>query len=146
MMAQPAMTRSEIDALLEQHRAAFDSRDAERLAAGHAENGTFTSPAAGKVTGRTQIQAVYEYWFKAFPDLEFTWDEPLVDGDRLALFWHFKGTLSGPFFGEIKLGTRVEFLGAGEYLVSPEGIVQARHVFDFTGALVNAGVLKVKPN
>jgi hypothetical protein len=29
--------------------------------------------------------------------------------------------------------------------VSPEGIVTARHVFDFTGALVSAGVLKVKP-
>jgi hypothetical protein len=29
--------------------------------------------------------------------------------------------------------------------MSPEGIVMADHVFDFTGALVTAGVLRVKP-
>jgi predicted ester cyclase len=68
-----------------------------------------------------------------------------VDGERVALFWQFGGTASGEFFGEVKPGTRVQFAGAAEYRVSPAGIVSARHLFDFTGALVTAGVLKVKP-
>jgi predicted ester cyclase len=139
------MTRLEIDALLEQHRAAFERRDDAALAAGHVESGTFHSPAAGLVEGRHAIRGVYEYWLRSFPDLEFTWGPPIVDGDRLALFWHFRGTAAGEFFGDVKPGTRVEFDGAGDYLLSPEGIVSVRHVFDFTGALVNAGVLKVKP-
>jgi len=140
------MTRADIVAMIERHRQAFASRDAQLLAAGHAPNGTFESQAAGVVRGRAAIQGVYEYWLKAFPDLGFTWREPIIDGDRISLFWHFTGTLAGgDFFGPGQLGAHVEFSGAGEYLLSPDGIVSARHVFDFTGALVSAGVLKVKP-
>ncbi len=77
--------------------------------------------------------------------MDFTWSAPIVEGTRVALFWHFAGTVSGQFFGDVHPGTRVQFDGAAEYVVSPEGIVSARHLFDFTGALVLAGVLKVKP-
>jgi predicted ester cyclase len=139
------MTRAEIDALLARHRAAFESRDAGRLAETHARDGTFTSPAVGTVTGRERIAEVYAYWIAAFPDIEFTWDDPLVDGRRVGLFWHFRGTLAGKFYGDVRPGTRVAFPGAALYLANPEGIESATHVFDFTGALVNAGSLKVKP-
>ena len=139
------MTRSGIDALLARHRAAFDSRDASRLAADHAINGTFTSPAAGTVTGRARIAEVYTYWLNAFPDLEFTWEAPLVDGTRVAVFWHFRGTAAGKFFGDVKPGTRIQFPGAGLYVLADDAIQTVTHVFDFTGALVNAGALKVKP-
>jgi predicted ester cyclase len=127
------MTRPEIDALLARHLQSFASRSAAALASDHVEHGTFYSPAAGTVTGRAEIQKVYEYWLSAFPDMTFTWGPPIVDGRRVALHWHFAGTLGGQFFGELHLGTRVEFDGAAEYVVSPEGIVSARHLFDFTG-------------
>lgn len=139
------MTRAEIDALLDRHRESFASRNPDRLAGDHLEHGTFSSPAAGNVTGRERIREVYQYWLEAFPDMEFTWDPPIVEGTRAALFWRFRGTLSGKYFGEARAGARIEFPGAAEYVLSPEGIVSARHVFDFTGTLVNAGVLKVKP-
>jgi hypothetical protein len=140
------MTRPEIDALLSRHRAAFEQRDAAALAATHTEDGTFESPAAGLVRGRKAIADVYAYWIASFPDMEFTWDDPIVEGDRFALFWQFRGTAAGKYFGEVTPGARVQFPGAGDYRVSPDGIVGVRHVFDFTGSLVNAGVLKVKPS
>ncbi len=115
------MNRSDVDALLDRHQQSFRSRSAETLAGDHTEHGTFSSPATGTVTGRAEVQRVYEYWLAAFPDMDFTWSAPIVEG------------------------TRVQFDGAAEYVVSPEGIVSARHQFDFTGALVLAGVLKVKP-
>jgi predicted ester cyclase len=139
------MTRTEIDAFLIHHQQSFASRSAGTIAADHTPNATFHSPAAGTVTGRAEIQKVYEYWLEAFPDMEFTWGPPIVEGDRVALFWHFGGTVAGQFFGEVRPGTRVQFDGAAQYVLSTEGIVSARHVFDFTGALVTAGVLKVKP-
>lgn len=139
------MTRSEIDALLARHQQSFVRRSAAAITADHAADGTFYSPAAGNVTGRAEIQKVYEYWLSAFPDMGFTWGPPIVEGHRVALFWRFTGTIAGQFFGDVKPGTRVEFPGAAEYVVSPEGIVSARHLFDFTGALVTAGVLKVRP-
>ena len=78
-------------------------------------------------------------------DVRGTAREPLIEGNRVAFFWHFRGTLTGEFFGALERGKRVEFSGAAEYLLSPDGIVSARHVFDFTGSLVSAGVLRVKP-
>lgn len=140
------MTRAKILELMDRHQAAFNSRNAATLASNHTEDGTFESQAAGLVRGRAGIEGVYAYWLKAFPDLSFTWREPLIDGDRVALFWHFRGTLAGEFFGHAQTGARVEFLGAGEYLASPAGIVSVKHIFDFTGALIAAGVLKVKPS
>ena len=139
------MSRAEIAAFLERHRESFASRDAARIAADHAEEGTFESPAAGQVRGRDAIVDVYGYWLKAFPDMEFTWRDPLIDGNRVGLFWQFRGTLAGNYFGHVKPGTLVQFPGAAEYEMSPGGILSARHVFDFTGSLVAAGVLKVKP-
>lgn len=140
------MTRAEIDVFLERHQRSFASRNAATLAADHTPLGSFESPAAGIVRGRAAIEEVYLYWLRAFPDLEFSWREPVIDADRVALFWHFRGTLAGEFFGQVHTGTKVEFTGAAEYNLSPEGIVRARHIFDFTGSLVSAGVLKVKPN
>jgi predicted ester cyclase len=140
------MTRTEVEALLERHAHAFASRDPGRIAADHDEHGTFESPAAAVVSGREAIAGVYRYWVHAFPDMEFTWRTPIIDDTRVALFWHFRGTLHGDFFGHVKRGARVEFPGAAEYHVSPEGIVSAKHLFDFTGSLIAAGVLKVKPD
>lgn len=139
------MTRSEIDDLLARHQQSFASRSAATLTADHTASGTFYSPAAGTVTGHAEIRKMYDYWLAAFPDMDFTWGPPIVEDDRVALFWHFGGTVGGQFFGDVKPGTRVQFDGAAAYVVSPEGIVSARHIFDFTGALVTAGVLKVRP-
>lgn len=139
------MTRSDIAAFLERHHRSYASRSPLTLAADHVEDGTFESQAAGLVRGREAIEGVYAYWLNAFPDLGFTWREPIIEGDRVALFWQFRGTLTGDFFGHARPGTHVQFDGAAEYLVSPAGIVAAKHVFDFSGALIAAGVMKVKP-
>ena len=138
------MLRSDVEALIHRHAESFASRDSFRLAGDHIEDGTFYSPAAGLVRGRPEIRKVYEYWLTAFPDLAFSWKTPLIDGNHAALFWHFGGTIEGKFFGEVKPGTRVEFDGAAEMIFSPDGIVSAHHLFDFTGALVAAGVFKIK--
>lgn len=139
------MTRSEVEAFLARHKQSFASRSATVLAADHAEHGTLQTPAEGTVSGRADIQKVYEFWLTAFPDMDFSWDDPVVEGDRVAFFWEFEGTSSGQFFGDVRPGIPVRFSGAAEYVLSPEGIASARHVYDFTGALVAAGALKVKP-
>ena len=139
------MTRTEIDALLERHRAAFKRQDAEGLAADHAVEGTFESPAHGMVTGRPAIADVYRYWFTAFPDLQITWDQSLIDGDRAALFWTFAGTSRGPFFGVVGAGSPVLLRGAAEYRFADGAIASVRHIYDFSGMLLKTGVLKAKP-
>lgn len=139
------MTRDAIEQLLARHMDAFARRDVEALSLTHAEDGTFESPAYGVVTGRDAIRDVYRYWYAAFPDFLLTWESALVDPPRASFFWTFAGTAAGPFFGDVKVGAKVNMQGAAEYTLSERGIVAARHVFDFSGTLMRAGVLKVKP-
>ena len=139
------MTRAAIEQLLAQHKDAFARRDAEALALTHAPDGTFESPAYGLVTGRDAIRDIYRYWYAAFPDFLLTWDSALIDPPRTSFVWTFAGTAAGPFFGDVKVGAKVNMLGAAEYTLSDQGIAVARHVFDFSGTLMRAGVLKVKP-
>lgn len=140
------MTRADIEARLERHKASFARRSVDALAGDHAPDGTFDSPAQRKAVGRAAIADVYRYWLTAVPDMTFDWRAPIIEGNRVALFWHFTGTVAGPFFGEARPGTRLEMDGAAEYVFSEDGIQSATHVFDFSGALVKAGALKVKPS
>lgn len=140
------MTRADVERMLAEHAAGFAARDAERLAATHAVDGTFESPAVGLVRGRPAILGVYLYWYKAFPDLSLTWETPIVDPPRAAVFWTFEGTAAGPFFGDAKPGTHVKTVGSAEFTFGAEGIVSVRHVFDFSAVLVATGVLKIRPS
>jgi predicted ester cyclase len=140
------MTRAGIEESLERHKAAFARRDVEALTELHAPDGVFESPAYGTVRGRDAIREVYRYWYRAFPDFLLTWDHVIIDVPRAAYFWTFEGTAEGPFFGEVRAGTRVSMIGATENLYGDAGLVSTRHVFDFSGTLVRAGVLKIKPS
>jgi predicted ester cyclase len=97
------------------------------------------------VRGRDAIGEIYRYWYAAFPDFTLTWEAPIIEVPRAGVFWEFGGTSAGQFFGEVKPGTRVTFVGAAEYVCGPEGIVSVRHIFDFSAVLVKTGVLKIKP-
>ena len=139
------MDRADIDAFLVKHQESFARRDAKALAADHAPEGTFESPAHGMVRGRSAIEGVYRYWFNAFPDLQLTWEDAAIDGARAAVFWRFEGTTDGAFFGVEKPGIRLVMGGAADYRFADCAIASVRHVFDFTGALIKAGVLKTRP-
>ena len=140
------MTREAIEGFLERHKAGFASRDIEALTLVHAADGTFESPAHGLVRGRDAIRDIYRYWYRAFPGFMLTWDHALIDPPRASYFWRFEGITEGPFFGDVRAGTRVTMVGACENHYTDEGITAIRHVFDFSGTLVRAGVLKVKPS
>ena len=139
------MTRELIIEKLAEHQAGFLARSPEALAATHAPDGTFESPAHGLVSGRAAILEVYRYWYKAFPDFSFHWGSAVIEPPRAAVFWKFEGTTTGPFFGDVRPGTPIRMSGAAEYAFGDEGIISVRHIFDFSAVLVKAGVLKIKP-
>jgi predicted ester cyclase len=140
------MTRTLVEELVARQKNAFARRDVDDLTALHTPEGTFDSPAYGVVTGREAIRGIYRYWYSAFPDFLLTWDHALVDPPRASYFWTFTGTAAGPFFGEVKVGAKITMIGATEATFSEQGITAIRHVFDFSGTLMRAGVLKVKPS
>jgi uncharacterized protein (TIGR02246 family) len=140
------MTRDAILALVQQRRAAWDARDvAAALAATHAEKGTVVSPTGGVLEGRAEIERVYRLWFSAFSNMRFREEALLVDGDRVAQIATLSGTHTGEFFGLAPTGRQVDVQVALLMTVADGFVVEERRIYDFTGVLVQVGVLKAKP-
>lgn len=139
------MTREQIFALFNRREAAWRARDASALAADHAPDGVVVSPTGGVLEGRAEIERIYRVWFVAFPDLTFTTEDLLVDEDRAALLCRFTGSHLGEFFGMGPTGRRIEVAGAFIYRLQDDMIVHERRVLDFTGLLIQVGVLRAKP-
>jgi len=140
------MGRDEILALVKHRNAAWAAHDAAALAKIHAENGTVASPVGGVLEGRDEIERIYRLWFSAFPDIRMEQDDLLIDGDRVVMVARMSGTHSGDFFGLAPTGRPMEFQVALVMSVADGLIVEERRIYDFTGLLVQVGVLKAKPS
>lgn len=139
------MTREETFALFARREAAWRNRDPVALAADHAVDGVVVSPTGGVLEGRAEIERIYRVWFVAFPDLMFTTEDLLVDDDRVALLARVTGSHAGEFFGMAPTGRRIEVAGAFIYRLHDNLIVHERRILDFTGLLIQVGVLRAKP-
>jgi steroid delta-isomerase-like uncharacterized protein len=139
------MTREQIMELFARREASWLSHDAAALAADHAPDGVVVSPTGGVLEGREEIERVYRMWLTAFPDLALTVTDVLIDGDRAVLLVNIAGTHAGEFLGLPATGRRVQTVGALVYTVKDNVIMHEQRVFDFTGVLVQAGVLRAKP-
>jgi uncharacterized protein (TIGR02246 family) len=139
------MAREDIEAVFARRSAAWAARDAPALAGLHARHGTVASPTGGALEGRDEIERIYRVWTAAFPDLAYTTEELIIDGDRAVEIAHVTGTHSGEFFGMAPTGRRVSFVMACVLTFENGEILHERRVLDFTGVLVQVGVLKAKP-
>jgi predicted ester cyclase len=139
------VTRDDIFALLARRTAAWIARDPVALAALHAPDGVVASPTGGALEGRDEIERVYRLWMSAFPDITTHEATGLVDGDRAVQVLRFTGTHAGEFFGLPATGRHVEVLVACVMTLSDGFITEERRIYDFTGVLVQVGVLKAKP-
>jgi predicted ester cyclase len=139
------MNRADVIALFERREAAWQRHDAAALAADHSTGGIVVSPTGGVLEGRTDINHIYEVWFRAFPDLTFTTEDLIVDDERVALLGRACGTHQGEFFGMTATGRRIELACVFIYRLENGLIAHERRVLDFTGLLVQVGVLRAKP-
>jgi uncharacterized protein len=145
MAPTAGMTREEIFALFSRREAAWLARDAAALTADHSPDGVVVSPTGGVLEGRAEIERIYRVWFTAFPDIRFTTEDLLVDDNRVALLCRITGSHSGEFFGMPPTGRRIEVSGVFVYRLQGGLIAHERRILDFTGLLVQVGVLRAKP-
>jgi steroid delta-isomerase-like uncharacterized protein len=139
------MTRGEIFAFFDRRDEAWRRRDPVALAADHTDDGVVVSPTGGVLEGRADIERIYRIWFTAFPDLVFGTEDLIVDDDRVALLCRVTGTHAGEFFGVAPTGRKIEFTGVFIYRLENGQIAHERRVLDFTGLLIQVGVLRAKP-
>jgi hypothetical protein len=141
----PGMTREEVLALLDRRSSAWAARDVPALAATHTADGVVVSPVGGVLEGRAEIERVYRLWLAAFPDIATQPLDVVIEDARLVQLVRFSGTHLGDFFGMPPTNRHVDF-DAALLMTLRDGLVaEERRVYDFTGLLVQVGVIRAKP-
>lgn len=139
------MTRTEAEQFFDRRTDAWRRRDVDALGELHTHDCVLESPIAGTVTGRAAVENVYRAFFTGFPDV--TLDRPglIVDGDRAVQTVTFSGTNTGGFMGMAPTGKRFSFDAVLICTLRDGRIAHERRIYDFTGFLLEIGVLKAKP-
>ena len=132
--------------MLAARHAAVARRDLDFIVSQHAPDCVQVSPlAGGTVKGREAIRGLYETWFSGFPDLVWTSDEVLIDGDNITQVTTQTGTDTGGFMGLPATGKPFRACIVWAFKVKDGQFVHVRPIYDFTGLLLQIGVLKAKP-
>lgn len=139
------MSRDDVEAFFKRRQEAYDDLDAAALAADYADHAQIESPTAGVHKGREAAEKALRVVFGAFLDLSVTTDELLIDGNKAATVLSIEGTHIGEFLGLEPTGKRFTMPAVFFYELENGQIVRERRVYDFTGMLVQIGVLKAKP-
>ena len=140
------MTHEEMREFFDNRVEAWRRRDVEALMLAHTDDCVLESPLAGKVTGRAAIENVYRAFVTSFPDVTIDAPELIVDGDRAVQAVTFSGTNTGGFMGLAPTGKRFSFAAVLICTMRDGKIAHERRIYDFTGFLMEIGVLKAKPN
>jgi steroid delta-isomerase-like uncharacterized protein len=139
------MTRDETQQFFERRADAWRQRDIDALTRMHTDDCVLESPLAGKVSGRPAIENVYRAMVTSFPDFTIENPELIVDGDRVVQTVTFSGTNTGGFMGMAPTGKRFSFAAVLICTLRDGQIAHEKRIYDFTGFLLEIGVLKVKP-
>jgi steroid delta-isomerase-like uncharacterized protein len=139
------MTSDEVLDVIRRWQEAFERRDLDAHTALYAETAVLESPMVGSARGRAAVRAVIAKQWAAFPDSVFTLEPPVVDGDRAAIVAAVSGHHNGEFMGLPPTGKAFQL--SLVFLMTFRGghIEQERRIYDFTGFLVQLGVLTARP-
>jgi steroid delta-isomerase-like uncharacterized protein len=136
---------ADIQTLFEQRTEAWARRDPAALAAGYAEDAVVSSPMFPRAEGRTAIELSFAKLFRVFPDWDIALEEPCISGNRAMQACKVRATQRGDFMGIPGSGKRIEFECVLIFDFQDGRIKRERRIYDFTGVLIQLGVLRGKP-
>jgi steroid delta-isomerase-like uncharacterized protein len=139
------MTHEQIREFFAAQAGHWRDRDAEALARAHTPDGTIVSPIFRTVTGADAITDSYRALYDIFPDWDYRGTQLLVDGDRVAEPFTATATHRGEFMGIAGTGKRFTIEGVRLFEMRDGLIAHERRYYDFTGLLIQLGVLRGKP-
>jgi steroid delta-isomerase-like uncharacterized protein len=123
----------------------WNARDPVALAHGYSEDGTIISPIFRTVQGMPAILESYRATFETFPDWEYRGQELLVDGDNIAQPFIVHATHTEEFMGLPGSGRKFDIQGVRLFKMKDGLIAYERRYYDFTGLLIQLGILRGKP-
>jgi steroid delta-isomerase-like uncharacterized protein len=138
------LTRDEILAMFARRQEAYDDLDAAALAADYADDVVIESPMSGR-HGKADAARNLRAFFDAFLDLKATFEPPVVDGHHVAVIGMCEGTNMGGFMGLPPSGRAFKLRTVMMFELRGGRIVHEQRIYDFTGMLIQVGILKAKP-
>jgi steroid delta-isomerase-like uncharacterized protein len=139
------MTRAQIVTFLNARQRAWHARDAAGLAATHTDNCVIHSPMFGEVRGQAAAERSYGDLFRTFADWSYESRDLIIDGLRVAQTFTVTATHTEEFFGLEATGRKFRIDGVLIFEFEDGRISVERRLYDFTGLLLQIGVLKAKP-
>jgi steroid delta-isomerase-like uncharacterized protein len=91
--------------------------------------------------GHEGIRAMLENYWQAFPDLEFTVTDTVIQDSRIAIVWMADGTHQGTIMNIPPTGHRVQVRGVSIIDVEDELVVRGQYIWDLAGMLRHMGLL-----
>jgi uncharacterized protein len=139
------MTRADAVKFFTLQQQEWNARDAEALARSYTQDGTIVSPIFKTVHGSEAILGSFRSLFATFPDWEYVGLQLLVDGNHVAQQFRVRATHSGEFMGLPGSGRKFDIQGVRLIEMKDGLIAYERRYYDFTGLLMQLGVLRGKP-
>jgi SnoaL-like domain len=120
------MTREELQGIAERYVETWQRRDPAAIAQYHASDGVAESPIYATLRGRKAIEDASRAFFTSFTTVN--------------------ATHVNEFFGMPGTNRHIEFRNARLMEMDGQGLIaHERRIYDFTGLLVQIGVLRAKP-
>ena len=122
--------------------AAWNAHDVERVAALYAPDYEEKDVAqTDSLRGRDGIRRTVLLYLRAFPDLQVTLTDVVVDGNRAALGWTWCGTHRGTFMNIPPTVRHVAVRGASFLIIENGRIRRGTRIWDLAGLLRAVGLL-----
>jgi steroid delta-isomerase-like uncharacterized protein len=146
LLAGGPMTRQQVEALFARREQALARHDVAGVSTVYSSDALVESPTAGgTVRGRKEIENVTRAWFTGFPDVVFDTRTLAIDGELAVWIGEVRGTDTGGFMGLPPTNKPFRVPMVTLCTVKDGAIVHEQRIYDFTGMLMQIGVLKAKP-
>jgi steroid delta-isomerase-like uncharacterized protein len=140
------MTSEDIRAFLDRHMRAWERQDVAALVADYGDDAEINSPLFHTIRGRKQIETSWRELFHSLADFKFEIDDVVIDCDagKAAMLFSGTNTQQGEFMGVPASGRRSQNRGAFIFTFRDGHVVSETRLYDFTGMLLQLGVLKTR--
>ena len=96
----------------------------------------------GEIRGADTMKGEIEYFRNAVPDLTYTVEDQVAEGERVVTRWRATGTHEGEFFGVPGTGRRIEMSGIQIDRFDESGkMVEEWPEYDLLGAMRQMGAI-----
>lgn len=106
-----------------------------------AEDFVELDPLPGQEQGREGLKQILSMFFAAFPDLRWTVEEQIDEGDKVVSRFTWRGTHKGEFLGISPTGGQVTVKGVVIDRVVEGQFVESRILMDNLGMMQQLGVI-----